>query len=135
MLGKKTRNRKKKAGKTTLTGITLSLLFLAAMLLMNFLAESSASGMDVKSSAPFRSGIKIYDVNVPGSFFTFRNMGNYDIEYGSIVIMINGKNVSCDEKTGILGPGQIAACTSPLVRECNEIEVRTPLGYDSVKCE
>lgn len=128
------KNTCRKPEKNPLLAISIILMVLVAVSLASFLSGSSVSGMATKSSKPAGSGIKIYDVNIPGSFFTFRNLGKNPLNPGEIHIFINGKEVMCVEELETMETGQIALCTTPAVNACKTIKVISPVGDDVVEC-
>lgn len=134
------KSRKNKIFQARMILLVLSFAILFAVIIANmafdwFSIGSKNLAADISENQMQRTGIKIYDINVPGSFFTFRNMGSSSISGNSTRIFINDAEVQCQEGIGDLKSGETFVCTNPLVKVCKTIKVTSPGGEDTAYCE
>ena len=132
---KSAKKRPKKKSRPWLLAIPVVLLVILAI--FYYMPQNPGSGMAVNDNhtKEIHTGIKIYDVNIAGSFMTIRNMESMPILTSSMHFYINEKEIQCIDIPTTLGPGQFLTCSSPSIIYCKTIRVTAPSFEDSVSCE
>jgi hypothetical protein len=115
-------------------GVLIALAILSISYLISGTNEKQTM-LSSHDSQPYPPRIRIYDVNIPGGFFTVKNLETSSIDPNAIHFFVNGNEIKCEETISSFNPGQTLACTNSLVKDCKTIRVSSPNSEDTVSCE